>query len=433
MWVYACDVYLFDLKRCKFIALVILFREESKRQIASSSPDSEDSVADVGCCVANHLSLKEWLRAIDVITYVLVVIFAISSWIDINGLWVELPILVNRLPEQWALASYIIVIVQIANIGPLFYTIGHRLCPSYIHEVPVSYIIISIGAISVLFLVHFWDHTTAIDGKQRSLSLFILCGFLSLVDCTSSVVFLPFMQRFPSQYMTALFIGEGLSGFLPGLIGLFQGVGSDPECVNTTVVIYNATTDLNMTSYVVYPEYESPNFGVETFFYCLFSILILSLLAFFLLNNLVCVKSNHTAEFQQGSASTADHSIVESHPNYYAVRQQESSSEPSPEKDLQTGSDSSAVLVAPDTNMKRPTETRRNSFRLQVYLLVLTAWVCALTNGVLPAMQPYTCLPYGTLYYCPITQLHHVKHLRKYSVFLQATERTLCPCGFQLW
>ena len=40
------------------------------------------------------------------IVYMLVIVFAMASWIDINGVWVELPLLVPRLPEGWGLPSY---------------------------------------------------------------------------------------------------------------------------------------------------------------------------------------------------------------------------------------------------------------------------------------------------------------------------------------
>ena len=40
------------------------------------------------------------------VVYVLVIVFAMASWIDINGVWVELPLLVPRLPEGWGLPSY---------------------------------------------------------------------------------------------------------------------------------------------------------------------------------------------------------------------------------------------------------------------------------------------------------------------------------------
>ena len=49
--------------------------------------------------------------------------------------------------------------------------------------------------------------------------------FLSLVDCSSSVTFLPFMMQLPAHYVTTYFIGDGLSGFVPGLVALAQGVG----------------------------------------------------------------------------------------------------------------------------------------------------------------------------------------------------------------
>ena len=46
----------------------------------------------------------------------LAVLFGISSWISINGLWVELPMLVSELPESWALPSYLSIIVQVRQI-----------------------------------------------------------------------------------------------------------------------------------------------------------------------------------------------------------------------------------------------------------------------------------------------------------------------------
>ena len=53
----------------------------------------------------------------------LAIAFGTASWISINGLWVELPLLVNELPESWSLASYLSIIVQIANVGPLLYSL----------------------------------------------------------------------------------------------------------------------------------------------------------------------------------------------------------------------------------------------------------------------------------------------------------------------
>ena len=58
---------------------------------------------------------------------ILAILFGISSWICINGMWVELPVLVNSLPEGWNLPSYLSIIVQLANIGPISYSV-YRAC-----------------------------------------------------------------------------------------------------------------------------------------------------------------------------------------------------------------------------------------------------------------------------------------------------------------
>ena len=59
---------------------------------------------------------------------VLAVFFGISSWVSINGLWTQLPMLVNSLPESWSLASYLTVTVQLANVGPIGYSLVRHWC-----------------------------------------------------------------------------------------------------------------------------------------------------------------------------------------------------------------------------------------------------------------------------------------------------------------
>lgn len=85
--------------------------------------------------------------------------------------------------------------------------------------------------------------------------LFIIRFFLSFVDCTSSVSFLPFMKIFPTIFLTTYFIGEGLSGFLPSIFALIQGA-SDTTCVNVSAI--NETT--NLTYYYIQTQYEKPRF-----------------------------------------------------------------------------------------------------------------------------------------------------------------------------
>ena len=46
---------------------------------------------------------------------------------------------------------------------------------------------------------------------------------IKVVDCTSSVSFIPFMTRLQQRFLQSYFLGEGLSGFIPAIAGLFQG------------------------------------------------------------------------------------------------------------------------------------------------------------------------------------------------------------------
>ena len=101
--------------------------------------------------------LKDFLRNRVILIDLLAVLFGISSWISINGLWVELPLLVQELPEGWALPSYLSIIVQVANIGPITYSLL-RSCgssPPAPHMVIVSLLILGCAASLALALT--WD------------------------------------------------------------------------------------------------------------------------------------------------------------------------------------------------------------------------------------------------------------------------------------
>lgn len=61
--------------------------------------------------------------------HVCVVAFGAATWIDLNGVWVELPLIVHQLPEGWNLPSYMAIIVQMACIGPIIYSVFNKLRP----------------------------------------------------------------------------------------------------------------------------------------------------------------------------------------------------------------------------------------------------------------------------------------------------------------
>ncbi|GFN77968.1 solute carrier family 52, riboflavin transporter, member 2 [Plakobranchus ocellatus] len=427
---------------------------------------------------------------VNVLVYLLVILFGVASWVDINGLWVELPILVQNLPEGWDLPSYMAIIIQVANIAPLLYTLASWLWPRQNFETPVIYIIISLGAVSCLLLAMLWDVTSEIAGAQRSTALLILQFFLALVDCTSSVAFLPFMFTFRPQYMTAYFIGEGFSGLIPSVVALGQGAGSmkcvvypmvektvalnsslseqghssmpnsslinintsessllaswndstkSQASVNSTASILasSAFETTQATPYNVYPKFEEPRFSVRTFFLILMALMIVSDISFTLLKYWGYCKKEYTSktldvvedvseslmtEKDVGSLSNMnDNYRMSSVANNNGKTVNEiihslekctgetktfiaCSYEPLQNKEANNISDllkkskssgdfdGGSSLTSDSEENPKGTKVPKAKF---ILFLVLTAWLNAVSNGVLPSIQSYSCLPYG--------------------------------------
>lgn len=346
-------------------------------------------------------------------------IFGIASWVDINGIWVEVPLMVNELPEGWGLASYLTLISQIANIGPIAYVIAERCVGSDVVEVPVVFTIMAVGAVACMLLAFLWRETTYIAGNEHSTALLVLTGFLSLVDCTSSVSFLPYMSRFKPQYMNGYYIGEGLSGLIPGIVGLIQGVGSEPECVNISSTVYNETTGENRTEYSIVPVYDPPLFEVRDFMIFLCSMILCSCVAFSLLHYLPwCQKEKLPVppavltkacpiEASPETANEKDSSVyVITKPSLQLPAPKaangylENGISPVVEPgELQVGSTEQLIDVeAETTSTDKPQRKKIRQWEV-VYLLVLTGWACCLTNTVLPSIASYSSLPYGDMAY----------------------------------
>ncbi|CAF3973379.1 unnamed protein product [Rotaria magnacalcarata] len=195
----------------------------------------------------------------------------LSAWIDLQGIFVELPIMVLLTPEGWALPSLINLSISIANIVPLLLVLLRWHQGSRFSEIPYIYIIILVGAISCGGLALFWQKTIFFFGSQRSIWLLTAIFSLSILDCTSSLVFFDYMKRFQSKYLTAVFLGEGLTAAIPTLLALAQGSMGDPICIE------------NINSTGVQPVYPQPRFSVTVFLLLMTFIIIASLFAFMLL------------------------------------------------------------------------------------------------------------------------------------------------------
>jgi riboflavin transporter 2 len=112
---------------------------------------------------------------------------------------------------------------NIANVGPLIIAlIRHLIGQSSAYEVPSITVIFLVGISVPLILSFTWWRQTHLFGRSRSVHLLILSFFLALVNCTSSVTYLPFVNRFHPKWLNVYFAGESLSSLIPAMLGLIQ-------------------------------------------------------------------------------------------------------------------------------------------------------------------------------------------------------------------
>lgn len=319
------------------------------------------------------------------LTHALACLFGMGSWVAINGMWVELPLVVPEIPEGWYLPSYLTVLIQMANVGPLFITLMHRFRPGTLDERPVVYSIVVLGVVATFLLAFFWKHTVAVGGASHSVPLLGLSFLLSVVDCTSSVTFLPFMMRLHPRYLTTYFAGEGLSGLVPALVALIQGVGV-VRCENVTLSANATAININSTSSVsagLRAVYQPAKFSAQIFFLFLSAMMVVCLVAFILLN---C----HPAVSRERKNTLYFDGDLVQEKREQGLSLQAQSPEQKP------------MISRHETARWEPRSAfGRGTYRSSevVFIFVVLAWVNALTNAVLPSVQSYSCLPYGNQAY----------------------------------
>ncbi|XP_059251358.1 solute carrier family 52, riboflavin transporter, member 2 [Mustela nigripes] len=298
-------------------------------------------------------------------THLLVALFGMGSWAAINGIWVELPVVVKDLPEGWSLPSYLSVLVAVGNLGLLVVTLWRRLAPGKSERAPIQ----GVQALSIAgtaLLAPLWHHVAPVTGQPHSLAFLTLALVLALACCASNVTFLPFLSHLPPPFLRSFFLGQGLSALLPCVLALVQGVGH-LECLPSPT---NGTLWL--------PHDFPERFPASTFFWVLTALLVTSAAAFQgLLMLLPTPPSAPTGGPGSGLRARAP-----------AVEEEE---EASPLQE--SPSRAARATPSPDAETQRLLSVHR------ACLLGLLAVTNALTNGVLPAVQSFSCLPYGRLAY----------------------------------
>ncbi|CAF0914386.1 unnamed protein product [Rotaria sp. Silwood1] len=227
------------------------------------------------------------------LTALLLTIFALSTWLDVNGVWVELPLIVNQAPEGWALPSYLTLAIAISNIGPLIIILLKICFKEHLNERIFIYIEIIVGIISCALMAEYWNKTHYFAGRQRSVIFIILVFLLGTLDTTSTVTYADYMKRYNSKLLNALYFGESLTSLLPSLLASIQGVGGEPICRE------NST----------YPEYSSPRFSVQVYFWTFVGIIFLSFFAFLILEFSTITQSHRITLFYNPSRLTSTYEL----------------------------------------------------------------------------------------------------------------------------
>ena len=119
-----------------------------------------------------------------------------------------------------------------------------------------------------------------------------------LIQCAYMNVY--FVARFRDIYLTSYLIGEGLSGFLPSLLALTQGVGGNPECVATSSI--NSTEDL-------VPFYPPARFSITLFFVAMSVLMLSSALGFIGLDRSAIAKHQKINRLPDVNSATPLHNF----------------------------------------------------------------------------------------------------------------------------
>lgn len=299
------------------------------------------------------------LRKRNIFVDILAILFGVSSWIGVTSTYLQLPLLVPSAPEGWSLPSYIVITVQIANIGSFAYVLYQKYSPKKIDDGFLIYLTLAIGCIAAICMAFFYHHTVEIAGTPYSVFLLLFTLMFALVGCLSSVLFMPYMGRFRECYLVSYMFGMGLNGFVSSVIALIQGVGGPPECIPSN------TTQGEFIEY-----YPPPLFGIGLYFGFVFGILVLSTIAFILLNNLrTCKKEYAAGTIGMGNEYHYDH------------------------KDEND-----------ETKKHIPDDVLNLSTFNYIFLMAAVVGLSGLGNGLLPGLMSYSCLPYGNqIYHLAVT------------------------------
>ncbi|CAF1128735.1 unnamed protein product [Adineta steineri] len=209
-----------------------------------------------------------------IIVFLLILIFSLCQNILFYGIPIELPALINQLPEGWSLPAIFNLVSQGAAISLIIIFLLRHLTKSKSYETMTIIIILLISIITFVILGLIWHKTIIINNKSHSIYFLFFSFIIYVCEYSGSLLFLPYLDRYKTIMMRAYFLGDGISSGTLAILGFVQ----DSEKTQCIPII----TSANQTIFI--EKTSSLGFSVETYFFLLSFILFCSLISFLILS-----------------------------------------------------------------------------------------------------------------------------------------------------
>ncbi|XP_046389274.1 solute carrier family 52, riboflavin transporter, member 3-A-like isoform X2 [Ischnura elegans] len=306
---------------------------------------------------------------------VLSLVFGLGAWVSVTGFWVELPILIENLPEGWRVSSQLSVAIQSANIGPFLWAAlpllkrgQHAGGFSIKTRQYFTYALLLMGVIANILLAFKWDSSVMIGGNLHSVPLIILMFAVGLIGCTSPVLFMPQMALFPQVHLISYLVGEGLGGFVPSIIALIQGIKNGDS---------------------------QPRFSAMVYFLIISSLMLLSTISFFLLNNLTAAK-----KVMINSNVTNSEVVKNTDINHVGGIEDPTSLEPRRVECIESSPERGDMIPSQikeknEVDLIIPESNNAQLKKKAIKILLIQGWICFFSSGFLPGVSTYASLPHG--------------------------------------
>lgn len=196
------------------------------------------------------------------------------------------------------------------------------------------------------------------------------------------------------EYVTAFFIGGGLSGLIPGILAIAQGT-YEVECVNKSTI--NNTTD--EIEWNMEPELHKPRFSVEVYLSCLLLLLLSSSISFLLLNVLPVCKREHTPTAVTEGEENQGYEEEEDYLSHYTAQRIDMTNRYSANVPMTNGLAVRPKQEMQDLNSSGHQNRSGSKHKLSTFQFVwfysIQLLVCAFMMGIVPAISSFSSLPYG--------------------------------------